>query len=192
MRKMIAVVCVVVLVSGVGLCQAVKDGPTMSVFGGYQFMSFDAQGSRINITSGWDADFAWRPVKTISAVADVSGSYKSLGSFDGVTPDLHVHNFLAGPRFSPSRGNVIPFAEFLVGVAHTTVSASGESGIGSYGFGMAAGGGLDVGRTRHFAVRLVKFDYVLDKVDFGSSVLGIQQWQNLNHFRLSAGVVYNF
>jgi opacity protein-like surface antigen len=171
----------------------------VAVFGGWQFLSIDTSNSgvgRQNTAKGWDADVAFKVVPHISAVADFSGSYKSLNGITTdagiVSPYVHVYNFLFGPRISAKAGKVSPFAEAMFGFNRTSVGASASgvnASVSDNGLGVALGGGLDYNLTKRLSVRLLKFDYLLNKVS--DSDLGISS-QTLNHLRISAGLVCHF
>jgi opacity protein-like surface antigen len=83
---------------------------------------------------------------------------------------------------------LLPFGQVLFGGTHASGSlAPGSSGIAgsSNAFAMTAGGGLDVGLTRHFAIRPVELDYYLTRFNNGVN-------HHQNNFRFSAGVVVRF
>ena len=168
---------------------AVGQDSKYSVFGGWQFMSMDTKipgASRQSSADGWDADVAYNALKNVSLVADFSGSYKSAINTAAVTNgQIHIYNVLLGPRISSKTGKVTPFAEFLLGFNHTS-AGNGTTTLVSRGFAMAPGGGIDVSVTDHISVRVIKFDYLLDRVGFGGTNM------NLNNFRISVGAIYNF
>lgn len=93
----------------------------------------------------------------------------------------NTYTYLAGPRFAyrkPDR--VMPFAQVLVGGAHVTAGGFGVSASTS-GFAWSAGGGVDLGLTRHIAFR-PQFDYIGIHASGGT----------LNSARASAGIVFRF
>ncbi len=93
----------------------------------------------------------------------------------------NTYTFLVGPRFSYRRSErAAPFAQVLVGGAHLTAGASGISASTS-GFAWSAGGGIDLGLSRHLAFR-PQFDYI------GIHAAG----GTLNSARASASIVYRF
>jgi hypothetical protein len=86
--------------------------------------------------------------------------------------------YLFGPRFSYRRSNkVTPFAQVLLGGAHVSVPGLGSTN----GFSFSAGGGLDLGLSRHVAFR-PQLDYIGIRSDSDT----------LNTFRASFGVVFRF
>ena len=71
----------------------------------------------------------------------------------------NTYTFLAGPRFSYRHSErVAPLAQVLVGGAHLTAGASDISASTS-GFAWSAGGGIDLGLSRHLAFR-PQLDYI--------------------------------
>lgn len=212
MKKFI-VLFVVILFACVAFAQ---DTPKVEVFGGYQYTNVDTKGLADRQSfNGWDADVAYRINKNFSIVGDISGAYKTI-TIDtggivvpvGTTPTatldpkvvitsvdakFHIYNYLFGPRVSFGSSKVTPFAEALFGVAHTSVSmeVGGVSGsVGSNGFGMALGGGLDYNANKNFGIRLVKFDYMMNRIS--NSDLGFTSSENLNNYRIATGVIFKF
>ena len=93
----------------------------------------------------------------------------------------NTYTFLVGPRFSYRHSErVAPFAQVLVGGAHLTAGASGIS-TSTSGFAWSAGGGIDLGLSRHLAFR-PQFDYIGIHAARGT----------LNSARASARIVYRF
>jgi opacity protein-like surface antigen len=200
MRKV--VVAIFVLVMAASTFAAGQDSKA-TVFGGWQFLSIDTKDSslgRQNTAEGWDADFASHVARHVSVVSDISGSYKSFSNVSTpagtFSPYIHAYNFLFGPRFTAKSGKFTPFAEALFGFDRASLGASSSgvsASISSNGFALAFGGGLDDAVTKRLSLRLVKFDYLMDRVNFSSSVLNASTGsQNLNNFRISIGVVYKF
>ncbi len=217
MKKFIVVVALVCLVCTLGMAQ---EESKVQVFGGYQFTSFDTAGllDRQNM-HGWNTDVAVRLSNHFSWVGDVSASYKSFGSIDGlvpkgtagsglqamatvnpmasiydIKPKARMYSFQTGPRFTFTKGKVSPFAQMTIGINHLAVSAEDIGGlsIGKNGFGMTLGGGLDLNASRHFSLRLMKFDYMLHRFAIDSSLMDVNMSENLNHFRFATGVIYKF
>ena len=195
MKKNIVVLVLVILCAAFAVAQ---DAPKVSVFGGYQYVSLDTKGGdRLNF-NGWDADVAFHATKNVAIVGDVSGVYKSESMTDPllgtVTAKLRLYNYLVGPRVSFGTGKVTPFAEALFGLGHATVggdvSGVGSASIGSNGFAMALGGGIDINANQHFAVRAVKFDYLMNHVSMDA--FGVSGSENLNNYRIATGVVFKF
>ncbi len=196
--KKITLVLLVVLFAAVAFAQ---DAPKAEVFGGYQYMSVDTKGlDNRQSFNGWDADVAFHVKKSFSIVADISGAYKSETFNDSVlgnvTGKIRVYNYLFGPRFSANAGKVTPFAEALFGIGHITIGAEASganTSVSSNDFAMALGGGLDVNANKHFAIRLAKFDYVMNRINANNlGDTGVSGSENLNNFRFATGVVFKF
>jgi len=99
------------------------------------------------------------------------GAYHGQPAFSG---GLNIQTYMVGPRFSVrSNDRITPFGQVLAGGFH---------GLGTNGFALSAGGGLDVKVTDHFAIRAFQVEYVLLH----------SQGNSLNSPRVSAGVVFRF
>jgi opacity protein-like surface antigen len=179
--KKFAVVLVLVLLASIFAVGQDK----ASVFGGWQYLNVGTLGTRTSVPKGWDADVALKALDHVSLVADISGNYKSL-SVAGASANIHLHNFMFGPRFSMTSGKVTPFAETLIGISHLSGSAAIDgvgAGSGSANkFALAFGGGLDVNANKNVAIRLAKFDYQFVKISGA----------NMNNIRLATGIVFKF
>jgi outer membrane immunogenic protein len=122
-----------------------------------------------------------------SAVAEFSGEYADNVNATGA--DLTIYSYLFGPRYTLGNSSRFrPFGQVLLGGAHVTgtfqPNASGASGSFN-AFAMVAGGGLDLGVTRHLALRAIEADYYLTR--FPNGVNGRQ-----NNLRISAGFIVRF
>ena len=193
MKKIVILLAVIL----VAVAVVAQDSPKAEVFGGYAYTNVDTKDllGRQNL-NGWDADVAFHATKNFSIVADISGAYKSeSATVDGITgtAKLRAYNYVFGPRFSFNSKKVTPFVEALFGANHVTVSAEAagtSASLGSTSFAMALGGGLDVNANKHVAIRLAKFDYMLNRVNAGD--LGVSAAENLNNFRFATGIVFKF
>ena len=110
-------------------------------------------------------------------VSDWFGVVGDFGAYHG-QPDfsggLNIQTYMVGPRFSArSRSRITPFGQVLAGGFH---------GLGTNGFALSAGGGLDVKVSDRFAIRAFQVEYVLLR----------SQGDSLNSPRVSAGVVFRF
>jgi len=103
-------------------------------------------------------------------IAGDYGVYHFQPSFSG---GVNLHTFTLGPRISLRGNHMIPFGQVLVGGFH---------GLGTNGFAMSAGGGLDIKVSHLVAIRMVQVEYMLLRA----------QGDNLNCARVSAGVVFRF
>jgi outer membrane immunogenic protein len=138
----------------------------------------------MNGGSGWAAiNFS----HSLGIVGEIASQYASNISSSGT--DLTLTSYLAGPRFVLGRAHhFAPFAQVLLGGAHASGSlAPGNSGLAgsANAFATIAGGGLDIGLTRHIALRAFEADYYLTRFDNGVN-------DHQNNLRLAAGVIIRF
>lgn len=173
------------------------------VFGGYSYLRNGSNGF-----NGWEGQGTFNFNRYFGVTADVSGSILSPFSFStsgfSASTYQHVTNYLFGPTVTAGFGRSAVFAHALFGAAHSSLGAGVNvpviggisTGLTSANaFAMAFGGGIDIGMTRHFAIRAVQVDYIrtqfsaTDALLTGlSSSLGNRQ----NSFRYSSGIVFRF
>jgi peptidoglycan-associated lipoprotein len=174
-----------------------------TIFGGYSYLRNNGSGF-----NGWEGQGTFNFNRYLGVTADVSGSsltpfgFSALGFSAGTYQRLT--NYLFGPTVTTNLGRSSVFAHALFGEAHSSLGAGvGIPIIGGIStdissanaFAMAFGGGIDIGLTRHLAIRAVQVDYLrtqfnaTDALTTGlSSSLGNRQ----NSFRYSTGVVLRF
>lgn len=183
-------VCGWVLGSGSRVAaQRAGGGERMEIGANYSFVHTNAPpGScgcfSMNGGAGW---FAFDFAHGMGFAGEVGSVHAS--DIDGTTAGLTITSYLAGPRYSRRLGRLFtPFAQILLGGAH----ADGDLTFVRFGvakpansFALAAGGGLDIGLTRHWAVRAAQVDYFLTRFSNGVN-------DHQNNLRFSAGVVYRF
>jgi len=117
---------------------------------GYSYFRLGGSGG-LN-QNGISGSLAYNPIPFMGAVADVGAYHASPG---GVS--VNTYTFLFGPRIRiPNPTRVKPFAQFLVGGAHTTVGSGGGSVTD---FAYSVGGGVDIDMLPHLALR-PQLDYV--------------------------------
>jgi len=138
----------------------------------------------MNGGSGWVAiNFS----HSLGIVGEIASQHASNISNSGA--DLTLTSYLAGPRYTWGHvRHIAPFAQLLLGGAHASGSlAPGSSGLpgSANSFAMTAGGGLDIGLTRHFAVRVFEADYYLTRFENGVN-------DHQNNLRIAAGVIFRF
>src|SRR5580704_12410655 len=174
-----------------------------TIFGGYSYLRNNNTGY-----NGWEGQGTFNFKRYLGITADVSGasvspfSFSALGFSAGTYQ--HLNNYLFGPTITASAGRSSIFAHALFGEARS--SLGGGVGIPIIGgistgitsanaFTMVFGGGVDIGLTRHLAIRAVHVDYLrtqfnaTDALTTGlSSSLGNRQ----NSFRYSSGIVFRF
>jgi outer membrane immunogenic protein len=136
--------------------------------------------------NGGDAWLSYNVTHSLAAVAQVSAQ---TGSNIGGGRDLTLSSYLVGPRVSRRvTDRFVPFVQALFGAAHAGGSlAPGTSSVAGshYSFAMTAGGGLDIGITRHFAIRPAEVDYYLTLFNNGVN-------NHQNNFRFSSGLIFRF
>jgi len=174
-----------------------------TIFGGYSYLRNNSNGF-----SGWEGQGTFNLNRYLGVTADVSGatvtpfSFSALGFSAGTYQ--HLNNYLFGPTVIATVGRSAVFAHALFGEARASLGAGvGIPIIGGIStditsanaFAMAFGGGVDIGLTRHLAIRAVQVDYLrtqfnaTDALTTGlSSSLGNRQ----NSFRFSSGIVFRF
>jgi len=114
---------------------------------GWSFLHASGEFLTLNSAVGWNVSVAGNVSAWLGIVGDATGNYKSGLTAEG-EPDVAVHTFLGGPRFSARRSPVaVPFAEFLVGFTRTSFDVSGV-GDSSTEFTIQPGGGVDIGSER--------------------------------------------
>ena len=174
-----------------------------TIFGGYSYLRNNSNGS-----NGWEGQGTFNFNRYLGITADISGNsatpfgFSALGFSAGTYQRLN--NYLFGPTITANLGRSAVFAHALFGEAHSSLGAGVgipiigaiSTGITSANaFAMAFGGGIDIGLTRHLAIRAVQVDYLrtqfnaTDALTTGlSSSLGNRQ----NSFRYSSGIVFRF
>ena len=174
-----------------------------TIFGGYSYLRNASNGF-----GGWEGQGTFNFTRNLGVTADVSGA--SLTPFSlsvlGVSAGLsqRLTNYLFGPTVTANLGRSSVFAHALFGEAHSSLAAGVSLPIvggistgltSANAFAMAFGGGVDIGLTRHLAIRAVQVDYLrtqfnsIDALTTGlSSSLGNRQ----NSFRYSTGIVFRF
>ena len=161
-----------------------------------------------NNFNGWEGQGTFNFTRHLGVTADLIGNSNQLSGFSalGFSAGVrqHVYEYLLGPSVTTSFGKSSVFAHALFGVAHSSLNA----GIGlplvgglsapitsATGFAMAFGGGIDIGITRHFAIRAAQIDFVrtnFNTLDALASGFGGTNSNSQNTFRYSGGVVWRF
>jgi peptidoglycan-associated lipoprotein len=141
----------------------------------------------INMNGG-DGWLSFNVTPSWAVVGQIGAQHASnIGGTGGA--DLTFTSYLFGPRFSRKVGDrLVPFAQVLLGGAHASGSLAPEnSGLGgsANAFALTAGGGLDIGVTRHIAIRAAELDYFLTRFDNGVN-------ERQNNFKFSAGLIFRF
>jgi outer membrane protein OmpA-like peptidoglycan-associated protein len=100
--------------------------------------------------------------------------------------DAAFSNLSLGPKFTLRTKHFSPFVEVLIGDHRLTPDAFHDIDK----LGVMAGGGLDVNLSRHFALRLLRADYVYSNYQYGSAT--VTPRTEIRGLRLQAGVNFMF
>ena len=114
---------------------------------GWSFLHVSGEFLDMNSALGWNVSVARNVSPWLGIVGDATGNYKN-GLLAADEPDVAIHTFTGGPRFSARNSPVaVPFAEFLVGLTRTGLEIDGV-GDSSTEFTIQPGGGVDIGNER--------------------------------------------
>jgi len=164
-----------------------SDYPRWEWFLGYSYIN-GRVGSGIPTynANGGSSSIAYNVNRWFGLVADFGGYHT--GTIDHVSVDANEFSYLFGPRlnyrFGENDRNTV-FGQILLGGVHGNAEFAGASS-GQNALGMTAGGGLDFGLTKHVALRVAQFEYMLTNYNFGNG------YQPQNNFRLSTGVLFRW
>jgi hypothetical protein len=194
---------VLVVVLTLGLIVQAQDTPKVEVFTGYSFMSAefplstDAGAGNVRGTlNGWNLSAAANANRWFGIVGDFGGYYGSPTKTDffkpancvlctgGVAATLrNMHTFTAGPQLTIRQENLSVFAHALFGGAHIredlVSNVTPSANVSSTNFALLLGGGVDIGFSHRFALR-IQPDYLK------TEILSRRQ----SNFRFSTGVVF--
>jgi opacity protein-like surface antigen len=224
MRKLAISTCLFLCLPFMALAQSSENVSTRgTIYGGYSLLhTSNSLGSGLgsdlggslgssfggNNFNGWDGQGTFNFARHFGVTADFSGNSKQLAgiSFLGFSAGTqqHMYNFLFGPTATAYFGKSSVFGHALFGEAHSSLSAGVTVPIlggisapitSANAFAMAFGGGVDIGLSRHFAIRAAQLDFIrtnfnsVDALAFGlSTSLNNRQ----NSFRYSGGVIWRF
>jgi hypothetical protein len=203
MKKCVAVLGATVLAVWTA---AAEDVPKLGTYLGYEYVRFN---SATNVpafsANGGGGQFIYNFNRWISGVVDLGAVHN--GNIHNLQLDSTVANALAGPRLSVRHWpRVTPYFQVLFGAVYATTSAAVltdvvlPSGVvlpaGSFlratkddvGFGMTAGGGLDIKVSRHVSFRPIALDYYLTRLQN----LRSGGDNNQNNLRYSTGFTFLF
>jgi len=158
---------------------AVAQDHRVEVFTGYSFARLETPSPDPSNLHGWNAAVQFNATNWVGMVADFSGHYGQRQLLPGIDRNINTHSAMFGPRVQLP-GHFRPFAHALFGVARGSAGVFGSTQSDT-AFGMAAGGGLDVGSGR-ISYRVIQADYLMNRF-FD---------RNNNNFRLSTGLVFRF
>jgi opacity protein-like surface antigen len=204
MSKKITLIGLVLLFACTAAAQ--NTTPQMEAFLGYTFTRMN---SATNVpafsANGGSGQFVYDFNKWISAVADLGAVHN--GNIHNIHLDTTMANFLVGPRL-PFRhwSRVTPYFQILFGEVYASTSAAVPADLilpsgtviptGSFlratksetGFGMTAGGGVDIKIAKHVNFRPIQLEYFLTRLEN----LRSGNDNNQNNLRYSAGFNFTF
>ncbi len=181
-----------------------NEAPKAALFGGYSYLR-----NASNNSTGWDGQATFNFTRHLGITADLGGNSRTLASFSplpllSASVNDSFHTLLLGPTATVNFGRSALFAHALFGIARASLGAGISLPIigglstdltNATAFAMAFGGGVDIGLTRHLALRAAQIDYI--RARFGSpdalssglfSSIGFRA----NSVRYSAGIVFRF
>ncbi|HEV2728488.1 MAG TPA: outer membrane beta-barrel protein [Terriglobales bacterium] len=204
MHKLVTLAAIIFCISVISVAQE-ETTPRATIFGGYSYL----RNGGSNNFNGWEGQGTFNFTRHFGITADINGNYRTLASFSllpgvSVTANQSIYNFLFGPAVTTSFGRTSVFGHALFGQALSNLGGGISlpiiggisSGVTSAtAFAMAFGGGVDIGLSRHFAIRAAQLDYV--RTNFSSAdALSTGLFSNTNgrqnSFRYSAGIVFRF
>lgn len=162
MRHVWAVMFCFAVIS-LGTAVIAQDKPLAEVTGAYQFnhltLSADGESASTNVSAGFDASVNVPITKWFGAVGDIGRAWKTESASVGTvqaSATASIWTYGGGPQLTYRTPYVQPFARFIFGEAHSSLSAS-SSGISAGAsvntFFIAPGGGVDIRLTRNVWLR---------------------------------------
>ena len=191
-----ATIAILCSVATVAVAQDVP-APKWELFGGYSFVypNADVHGllptGVVPVSSalegnprGAGASITYNFNRWFGLTGDISGDWGSGESgLNNRIDDGEFFNLSAGPKITFRHHYFSPFLEALVG-GHRLASEVFRSDVE---VGFMAGAGLDVNLNRHFALRLLRADYVFSNHQYGPS--SVVPATDVRGVRLQSGVV---
>lgn len=175
MKRIMLFLAVVALLVGSAFAQ-------VEVSGSYQFTEAYVNGASVSSNPGWNASL-FVPFKGgLGVVGDWSGTDFNYSTASGNvgygTPALNT--FAGGLQYQFNhKGRLRPYVNVVLGDSRYSIA-----GITANAFSQQAGGGIDLGLSKHFAIR-AGLDYL--HVDSPNSFIS-----SANGIRPLAGVVFRF
>jgi outer membrane protein OmpA-like peptidoglycan-associated protein len=135
---------------------------------------------------GGAGSFTWNASPWFALTEELGGMGYSR-TVNGTSQQGSTTTFLGGPRLNLRRFDYfVPFAEFLIGGAHSGPAMTGTQS--QTAFAVAAGGGVDVALSKNVYWRFAEIDYLM--TNFSGSALGGNGRQD--NLRLGTGIVLRF
>jgi Outer membrane protein beta-barrel domain len=181
-----------------------NEAPRAAIFAGYSYLRNGG-----NNSTGWDGEATFNFNRYVGITADLGSDSRTLASFSPLpfftaSANDRFRTLLLGPTVTANFGRSAVFAHALFGLARASLGAGVSLPIiggfstdltNATAFAMAFGGGIDIGLTRHLAIRAAQIDYIrtrfnsTDALSTGllTSIGGLQ-----NSVRYSGGIVFRF
>jgi hypothetical protein len=191
---------VVAILCGVGTLAAAQDqpAPKWELFGGYSFVypGADVHGvlpggvapvsSRLESNPrGIGASLTYNFSRWFGLTGDIGGNWGSGETgLNNRIDDAGFYNLSLGPKVTFRSAHFSPFLEALVGDHRLEPDAFHDIDR----LGLMIGGGLDVNVSKHFALRLLRADYVMSSYRYGPSTT--TSVTDVRGVRLQSGVVF--
>ncbi|MBZ5646990.1 MAG: outer membrane beta-barrel protein [Acidobacteriia bacterium] len=178
-----------------------QPAPKWEIFGGYSFIYPNARLHAINPIidanqegnpRGLGASVTYNFNRWFGLTADFSGTLWGSGETPAqlaLLDDAQFYNVSFGPKLTYRREHFAPFVEGLVGWHRLTEDQVPLVGS-SNAFGFMLGGGVDVPISRHFALRLLRADFVFSNHQFPPAAL--VGTTDVRGVRLQTGIVLMF
>jgi opacity protein-like surface antigen len=200
MRRIVMLLGVLLLLGGGAYAQ---NAPKVEATGDYSYFRLNPglpsyfNSQNLN-GGGGDITFFLKPMFGFKADLQGYGSFTQCtkpGAPIAGCASGNLFTYMFGPELKARAGKLEPFAEVLLGGAHSNLYANackagicGAKSPSNNAFSMAIGGGVDIAISQHFGIRLVDADYVLTR--FGNNFTGGNNSQN--SFRFQTGVQFRF
>ena len=198
---------ILVLAVALQLCgrAIAQEDHKIEVTGDYSYFRFNPGLSRYfnsHSLNGGGGDVTYFLTSMIGVKADLQGygSYtqctKPSAPISGCAQG-NLFTYMFGPELKFRMGKLEPFAEVLVGGAHSNLYANACGKISGLcvskspsnnAFAFDVGGGVDFAVTEKISIRIVDADYVLTR--FGNNFTGGNNSQS--NFRFQTGVQFRF
>jgi cytochrome oxidase assembly protein ShyY1 len=179
------------------------ESPKATIFGGYSYLRNNSNGF-----NGWTGQGTYNFTRNFGLTADFAGNYRTLDSATilgfGASTNQHMYTYMFGPTATAYFGKSSIFAHALFGQAHSSLGAGVSipiiggisTGVRSANaFAMAFGGGVDIGVSKHFAIRAAQVDYLQTRfspTDALTTGLSSSVNDRQNSLRYQAGIVFRF
>lgn len=150
-------------------CPPVSAGPPFELSAGYSVLSYSncCLPTHASTSKGWTSTVAIDLSSWVSVVGEGGGDYFSVNQqIFPVDVSYRIHSILGGPRVTKRLKGLTVFGQALLGTTHrgyTTQFPNGRSSGGQDFLTYQPGFGVDLGVSRHLALRLAA-DYRMTRM----------------------------